>query len=798
MLLKYSAYQSRCCNPFKLEEHTATKSLRIVNLEVARDLKALGIGIKPGEKLCPTCRIKVEQKKPEPTDSNENDSDGHDFTDVATNLQELNSSFMEVDVSPVKLHGISKHRRVHYGKRKLSELQSKLKQKQIQVHEKMANALDVTPTDIESKQQNEIVQKKVLQNSDDLNKLLEMMKEKIQLSPRKIKIQVLTLTPLSWTVRKTAEFFSVSNFMVQTAFRLRREKGILAIQDVKKGNELHESVKNLVREFYCDDENSRLLPGKKDFVSIGKKHHIQKRLILSNLKELHSSFKEKNPDVKVGFSKFCMLRPKWCITVGASGTHSVCVCTAHQNVTLLLKAINLEKTYHELIEMIVCDRHSKECMLHRCLNCPGVEPLKGYLITAIRKYIGASFDKNKEDSQEDDEPEITFNQWSSTDRAELTKHSISASSFVELLSEKLDIITSHSFIAKAQSQFLKQEKDHLSENEALILVDFAENYKFLVQDEIQGYHWNKTQCTVHPVVIYTKRDGILVDESICFISDDLCHDVDMVYKILKETVTYVTKHVNQQCCLVHYFSDGCAGQYKNCKNFLNLCHHKDDFGINCKWSFFATSHGKSACDGVGGTVKRLTARASLQRPFNDQILSAQDMYKFCKEDIKGIKFFFIAKEDMTKTREALCNRYVSAKTVPGTRGFHQFVPLSSSSIGAKRISADSNFSLKFDFYFSPERVAIEFSINCFVICIYDGEHWVGLIDDVDKDLRDARVKFMHPKCTAVSYFWPTRDDVCWVPDENILHTISIPTTVTGRQYKLQQKDSDILNKIMNN
>ena len=121
------------------------------------------------------------------------------------------------------------------GKRKLSEVQSKLKQKQIQVHEKMANALDVTPIDIENKQKNEILQKKVLQNSDDLNKLLEMMKEKIQLSPCKIKIQVLTLTPLSWTVRKTAEFFSVSNFMVRTAFRLRREKGILAIQDVKKG-----------------------------------------------------------------------------------------------------------------------------------------------------------------------------------------------------------------------------------------------------------------------------------------------------------------------------------------------------------------------------------------------------------------------------------------------------------------------------------------------------------------------------------------------------------------------------------
>jgi len=61
-----------------------------------------------------------------------------------------------------------------------------------------------------------------------------------------------------------------------------------------------------------------------------------------------------------------------------------------------------------------------------------------------------------------------------------------------------------------------------------------------------------------------------------------------------------------------YFSDEAASQYKNCKNFLNLCHHKVDFGVDAEWHFFATSHGKGPCDGLGGTVKRLAARASLQ------------------------------------------------------------------------------------------------------------------------------------------------------------------------------------------
>ena len=58
------------------------------------------------------------------------------------------------------------------------------------------------------------------------------------------------------------------------------------------------------------------MPGKKDFVSVkrdGFKMHIQKRLILNNLNELYSFFKERNPSVKVGFNKFAQLRLEECV-----------------------------------------------------------------------------------------------------------------------------------------------------------------------------------------------------------------------------------------------------------------------------------------------------------------------------------------------------------------------------------------------------------------------------------------------------------------------------------------------------
>ena len=166
-----------------------------------------------------------------------------------------------------------------------------------------------------------------------------------------------------------------SNHMVRTAFKLKREKGILSEQKPKKGKIIPDSVVQLVKAFYCDDEFSRLLPGKKDCVSISKGVHQQKRLLLLNLNELYAAFKNKFPNEKIGYSKFCMLRPKWCVTVGSMGTHSVCVCSIHQNVKLLLKAVNLDKSYHDLIEMFVCDRSSRdsgeESVLRRILqdNC---------------------------------------------------------------------------------------------------------------------------------------------------------------------------------------------------------------------------------------------------------------------------------------------------------------------------------------------------------------------------------------------------------------------------------------------
>ena len=114
--------------------------------------------------------------------------------------------------------------------------------------------------------------------------------------------------------------------------------------------------------------------------------------------------------------------------------------------------------------------------------------------------------------------------------------------------------------------------------------------------------------------------------------------------------------------------------------------------------FFATSHGKQPCDGIGGTVKHLTAKVSLQRLYSDQILTPKMMFQYCVSNSQDIEFIYIAQENLNSTRLFLETRFEQIKCpIPGTRSFHEFVPLDEFRIAVKSCSKDSLLSLVHDF-----------------------------------------------------------------------------------------------------
>ena len=130
--------------------------------------------------------------------------------------------------------------------------------------------------------------------------------------------------------------------------------------------------------FYQSDDYSRMCTGKKEYVSVridGKREQKQKRLLLDNLKELHLEFIKSTGD-EICFSKFCELRPKWCVTVNSRGMHSVYVCQQHQNVKLLMAAIPDNCDYKEYLAKLVCSIENRTCMMQSCDSCPGKTTLK--------------------------------------------------------------------------------------------------------------------------------------------------------------------------------------------------------------------------------------------------------------------------------------------------------------------------------------------------------------------------------------------------------------------------------------
>lgn len=128
----------------------------------------------------------------------------------------------------------------------------------------------------------------------------------------------------------------------------------------------------------------------------------------------------------------------------------------------------------------------------------------------------------------------------------------------------------HDFASREQANFLKESKENIGPDEAIIIMDFNMNYSCLLQDAIQNYHWSKKQATVHPTVIYYKEYGISKHMSLCFISDDLDHDSSLVQAIQDATIKFITEKL-PFVKKVTFMTDGCGPQYKNFRSFIYMC-----------------------------------------------------------------------------------------------------------------------------------------------------------------------------------------------------------------------------------
>jgi len=92
--------------------------------------------------------------------------------------------------------------------------------------------------------------------------------------------------------------------------------------------------------------------------------------------------------------------------------------------------------------------------------------------------------------------------------------------------------------------------------------------------------------------------------------------------------------------------------------------------VNITWPFFATSHGKSPCDGMGGTVKQSAAMDSLQRSLNNQITEFMSMMMD--------HFTKMLLTIMSDIKSMLHHLFSKVSTIKRTHTFHYLELISSS------------------------------------------------------------------------------------------------------------------------
>lgn len=68
-----------------------------------------------------------------------------------------------------------------------------------------------------------------------------------------------------------------------------------------------------------------------------------------------------------------------------------------------------------------------------------------------------------------------------------------------------------------------------------MIIDFAENYAFVIQDATPGYYWNNARATLYTVVIHFKG----FHRSLVVVSDNTHHDAIAVHIYNRIVVDYI-------------------------------------------------------------------------------------------------------------------------------------------------------------------------------------------------------------------------------------------------------------------
>ena len=574
-------------------------------------------------------------------------------------------------------------------------------------------------------------------------------------------------------------------------------------------------IKHKVIEFLSREDNSRTQPGKADSkTENGTRKQI--KVLTDYMQNLYQKFCAENPSLKISFATFCRIRPSN-IYLARFISRNACQCLRHQNMALKIQA--LRKAGAKL-------RENPESILDHENNLDSIT------------------DCITEDT-------VSFKTWKRVEIAEkrmkmkIVEVKMDRETFIATVKREVKEFSEHVARLRAQFHQLKANKENLKEHHMIVQMDFAENYSCRYVDEPTCAYWKQTAVTLHPVVVYWKKDEKLMHKSYVVVSDELGHSASTVCAFLDVVIPELRK-LDPELERIHYWTDSPSSQYRNRYIFDMLSKHQEIYNCDAQWNFFEAGHGKSACDGIGGLTKRMADEAVRQG--NATIQDAQDFYKWgvCSS-IKEVAFLFVSKEKCTEKAEEFSS--VDASKVKNTMKLHA-IAFQDNSFRTRETSCYCQQCITGSFCTSwciikqnhklsegthalvrrksvqkegqkdssvlsnqeddvemsnaeaqneemeiEENVFSSINVGDYVAAIYEKRWYIGTVDEIDREDRDCQINFME-KAKAL-FKWPNFPDKLWIREKDLICKIEKPQKVgkTGRLFKLNKSDSELVDNL---
>ena len=559
-----------------------------------------------------------------------------------------------------------------------------------------------------------------------------------------------------------------------------------------------------VKLFYCKDSISRQAPGRKDAIVIrnedGTKEHYQKRHMLMTLREAHLLFRKESPQYEIGKSKFAELRPPYVLYMSQIPAN-VCVCPYHSNFNLLLAALHEEipsfpGNHSDLLVQIGCDLTDSECMSVDCLDC------KNALKELVLSVKAAP------------ERQISYKQWGRDNDghiAKVSKQETFEDATDELAKQFLQFLPHH-FVKVEQSQFFQKLMKKVSPENVLLQVDFSENFTIIHQDAIQADHWTNKMVSIYTAVTWFKTAEMVASScSYVIVSDYQQHDKYAACIFNQMIIDELIKHHTPQMQDLHIFSDGAAQHFKQRFTISKATLIPD---ICVYWHFFATSHGKGAVDGIGGTIKRQVYHEIMARRSEPE--DAAEFAAIAQKTASKIKVLYCPAVNINDVKEVSDAQWVGVKPIPGLHSIHSIRMISPYRIMHAQVSS----SLTFQYFVmketdrdndsdtqvnkkvqgeAPSTVINVIEPQCgkwYAVFWPENTYWfLGLCISVDNNFKIAKFEFLHQTTTTMNEFKSTDDvDVtCWKNIFYAVHSVPEPIlkTVHSTCRSLQMKIADV-------